>query len=64
MRKAPRPESEMKQVREAEMRAGKQIVPTGACHYCDWELGKGALWCSSECASDFAAERSALDLPT
>lgn len=49
--------------RRADILAGRDLIPSMACHYCGAEVGKGALWCSTDCAKDYAAERKAVNSP-
>ena len=51
-----RTSAEIAAARTAAIQASKPIVAKGECHMCGWSLGKGALYCSAMCASDFAAE--------
>jgi hypothetical protein len=46
--------------RRDEMISGCNLVPRERCHYCDFTVGKGALWCSTGCATDYAKERAEL----
>lgn len=46
--------------RRADIVAGRALLPSMACHYCGSSVGKGALWCCSECAQDYAAEKDAV----
>lgn len=49
--------------RRADIIAGRNLLPSMACHYCGTHIGKGALWCSTACAEDYAAERVAISSP-
>lgn len=37
-------------------RDGKPVVPNGCCRFCMYKVPPRALWCSTECAQDYAAE--------
>lgn len=34
-------------------------VATGACHFCEAELGEGLRWCNASCRDDWALEQEA-----
>lgn len=46
--------------RRAAMVADKKPAPKMSCNFCGFTVGKGALWCSTDCANDYEAERRAL----
>lgn len=46
--------------RRNDMVSGRSLVPAGGCHFCGHMVGKGALWCSTGCAQDYATERQAV----
>lgn len=57
----PRPYALVDAERKAAILAGKPSnVPKGECHMCGWRLAPGGLWCSTQCATDYAAERKEL----
>lgn len=43
--------------RRAAILARTKLYPKGACHFCGYRLGKGALWCSTDCATEYEKER-------
>jgi len=43
--------------RRAAILARVILIPKGCCHFCGYQLGKGALWCSTGCATDYERER-------
>lgn len=34
------------------------LKPAGHCYYCDENIGRGLLFCSSDCAQDFEQEEN------
>jgi hypothetical protein len=53
MRKA-----EIDAARRAAILARVKLVPKGCCHFCAYRLhAKGALWCSTDCATEYEKER-------
>jgi predicted nucleic acid-binding Zn ribbon protein len=42
------------------MAAGRTPRPKLSCNFCGHVVGKGAIWCSTDCAKDYEAERNAL----
>lgn len=43
--------------RRDDMISGRALVPKEHCHYCDYTIRKGDLWCSTGCARDYENER-------
>jgi len=46
--------------RRADILAGRPMSPRLKCHYCGQGVGRGALWCSTICATDYTALRVSL----
>lgn len=59
----PRDQVAWRAARTAEILAARPLVARCECPMCGWALGRGALWCSTACADDYAAERARL-IPT
>lgn len=55
-----KPQAQIDADRQNFILARKQLIPTGCCNFCGWIVPKLALWCSSGCAQDFAAEKAEL----
>lgn len=53
---APRDYQKIAGTRWMEQRAGIKPVPRCACHMCGYPIARDALWCSTVCAEDYAAE--------
>jgi hypothetical protein len=49
---------EIDAARRAAILARTKLIPKGACHFCAYRLhAKGALWCSTDCATEYEKER-------
>jgi hypothetical protein len=46
--------------RRVAMVEGRAPTPKLKCNFCGHVVGKGALWCSTDCAKDYEAERRML----
>lgn len=55
-----RPYAEIAAARKAAILAHAPLIPKGECHCCGWELPKPALWCATQCALDYEAEKAEL----
>lgn len=56
MSRTYRPYAEIKAARQEFIRSRKQLLPTGACHMCGWNVPPKAHYCSTACAQDYQAE--------
>jgi hypothetical protein len=46
--------------RRVDILAGRTPAPKLACNFCGAVVGRGALWCSSDCAREHELERQAV----
>lgn len=53
-------QAEIDAARRAAIEAGAKLWPKLQCHYCASPLGRGALWCRTDCATEYHAEAAAL----
>lgn len=52
---------EIDAARRAAILARTKLIPKGACHFCGYRLhAKGALWCATDCATEYEKERAEL----
>lgn len=50
--------AEIDAARRAAILARSKLIPKGACHFCGYKLhAKGALWCATDCATEYEKER-------
>lgn len=56
MKYYPRPYADIKAIRQAAILSGTKPIPKERCHMCDRTIAARELWCSTVCASDYAAE--------
>ena len=56
--------AEIDAARRAAILARTKLVPKGCCHFCGYRLSaKGALWCATDCATEYEKERVELVEP-
>lgn len=53
-------QAEIDAARKQAIVANAPLYPKCACHYCAYKVPKLALWCSSDCAVEYAKERADL----
>lgn len=56
----PLSQTEIDTARAAAIAAGAKLWPKLQCHYCASPLGRGALWCRTDCATEYHAEAQSL----
>lgn len=56
----PRSYADIAAARKERIRAGELLTAKLRCFMCDYAVGKGVLFCSGSCASDYHAERAEL----
>lgn len=44
-----------------ERATGLGIVPNGACHYCEAQVGQGELYCDAECNAEHVEEMKRIE---
>lgn len=49
-------EKEAKAARDARRAKGGALYGTGKCHWCCYTVPPRALWCSADCAAEYAEE--------
>ena len=54
------PQSEVDAARTAAILARSPLIPKCTCHYCGWDVPRGALWCEYSCAQEYEAEAKTL----
>lgn len=55
-----RTEAEIAAARRRSILAHAGLWAKGVCHYCATPLPKGALWCRTDCATRYHAEKAEL----